>query len=285
MISAQKRILGAFLIGGGLIAGAFLLAKDNYQPTGDLAVVSASAPRTHLKVEDVDDDGIPDWQEALQRTEPLVINPSETTYEAPDTLTDQFAREFFEKMVRSKGNDPIVGDSQQIIDEALSSYAVKATDEVLTTKDIIVGNDNSGAAVRNYINEIVTIQNNYPLDENTPNELVIFKEAVAADDKEALAQLDPIIAAYEGMLRDSKALSVPPDLASAHLDYLNALTAVGADITAFSQAFDDPLYSMLRLKRYQEDAAGLLATWLQLKKLSLEKGTGFMPTDAFYSGY
>ena len=72
-----------------------------------------------------------------------------------------------------------------------------------------------------------------------------------------LAELDPIIVGYRAMKKGLLNLTVPARVAGVHLDLINVIEAVASDIEAMRHVFTDPLLTMLRMKRYTDDAAGL----------------------------
>ena len=100
MVNSNFRIISALVVGIFLVVGAFVISKkaDHSDTNGQLAVVQNQAERQYLSVDDKDNDGIPDWQNALLKTEEIVIASS--TDWKPNTLTDKFSVAFFESIIQ-----------------------------------------------------------------------------------------------------------------------------------------------------------------------------------------
>ena len=138
----NRRIVGAFVIGTALVVGAYTVsnfgeskqhvaARGNIDP--DAGLVVGQAPiRPYIGTKDQNNDGVPDWQEALRNTEPIYLEEIETeTYEIPDTVTDQFAVNFFESYVRAKGFGAFGGTQEDVIEKNLRELEVAAQDELI----------------------------------------------------------------------------------------------------------------------------------------------------------
>ncbi len=90
------------------------------------------------------------------------------------------------------------------------------------------------------------------------NEASILAQALEMNDPEILIRLIPIRESYEHILADSLLIPVPQSLAEVHLDLVNTYEAILTDIRAMEQAFADPLYTLARMKRYEDDALALV---------------------------
>ena len=159
MSDSQKRISGALLLGAAFIAGALLIRsyKNPTPTTTNVAIVTQAPERTSIKTLDENNDGIPDWQEALLVTEALQITSTTSEYMEPETLTEQFALDFFQDMVRAE-NYGAFGDSpEQLVFDATDALAKEVVDELLTVDDIILSNDDSLEAQILYGELIATI--------------------------------------------------------------------------------------------------------------------------------
>ncbi|MAZ30084.1 hypothetical protein CL655_02250 [bacterium] len=286
----NTRVKGAILVGGALVAAAFILARYQ-QPTPQPAAnpvvaegpsfVSESPLRQYIPVTDSNGDGIPDWQELLDNTEPLELPTSTTAYTEPETLTDQFALDFFETYVRNEGFGAFGRNPNTLIEQA-SSDLIRETRDPLYTEQNITLYPATAAQIRTYANAVADIMFAYPLPEGTQNEVLILEQAVAENDAALLTELTPIREAYEGMVRDMLALPVPERFMKAHLDLTNAYQALATSVAAMEQTFTDPLRSLLRLQRYQQDADGLAAAVVNLFTAANESGANFLPEDSVF---
>lgn len=273
MSGSQRRISGALLIAAALISGALFLRSGTAgrATSADVAVVVEAPDRTPIKTLDENKDGVPDWQESLLVTEALHIASTTTTYKEPETLTEQFALDFFQNVVRSE-NYGAFGDSpEQLVFDATDALAKEAVDELLTKKDILISRDDSVEAQALYGELIAAIISNYS-QEDSINEAKILERALRNQDESELQELDGIITAYTHFITDTKKIPVPPSLQKAHLDLLNSYQAILIDTEAMRTAFIDPMYALLRLKRYQSDATGLYTAITNIYTNILDNG-------------
>jgi hypothetical protein len=266
MSGSQKRISGAFLAGTAIIAGALLIRSYSETPTGTSkeAVVVATAPeRSAIRVTDANDDGVPDWQESLLVTSALDIASTTTDFKEPDTLTEKFALEFFQDMVRAENYGAFGDTPEELVLEASNALAAQAVDVLFVASDILLSSDNSSDALTVYGEAVAQVTVRYP-DASQENEAVVLERALRSQNAAELVALDIKIEVYENILRDTKALVVPSKLQKEHLDLLNSYQAVLTDIQAMRTAFTDPMLTLLRMKRYQEDTLGMATSFKNL---------------------
>jgi len=69
--------------------------------------------------------------------------------------------------------------------------------------------------------------------------------------------LDPIALAYTTMVKEMLEAPVPEPYVQEHLNLLNALNAVREDVRGMQKVDEDALYTLLRMKRYEDDVLGL----------------------------
>tara|TARA_B100000745_G_scaffold69441_1_gene41400 strand:+ start:1253 stop:2128 length:876 start_codon:yes stop_codon:yes gene_type:complete len=260
MSGAQKRIAAAVIFSAALVSAALFLRIDRpvKAPTEQaVAVVNTAPERQAIPEQDKNGDGVPDWQEALQTTKPLTITgePDEG-YKAPETLTEQFALEFFQDMVRAE-NYGAFGDSPEtLVASAADSLAREAVDEMFTAKDITTTSDTSTESLARYGDTIASIMFTYS-EEGGESETDILLRALRSQNENDLQALDMKIVAYGNYVEQTKKVIVPNNMTREHLLLLNSYQAILSDIIAMRNAFGDPMLALLRVKRYQEDAQGL----------------------------
>lgn len=260
MSGSQKRISIALLFAAVLISVALFLRADT--PTSaenrEAAVAVVAPERQALPELDQNNDGVPDWQEALQITEPLEITGEPTDgYTPPDTLTEQFALDFFQDIVRSENYGAFGTSPDELVANAANALAEEVTDTLYVPKDVIIGDNNSPEALTAYGEAIAAIMTSYSED-SAQSEADIFMQALRSQNEEDLTKLDGKILAYTNYVEKTKALTVPSSMVREHLDLLNSYQAIQSDIAAMRDSFSDPMLALLRMKRYQDDATGLL---------------------------
>lgn len=287
----NQRVLGAVMIGVALVAAAFVVSRFGAAPQPQaviqntdpsVSVVAASAPqKQYIPTEDSNGDGIPDWQELLIQSDTIELAET-VTYEEPETLTDQFAVEFFEGYVRNKGFGEFSNDPETIVQTASADLVAQARDALYSESDITM-TVSSPEAIRAHANAIATIIAESALPAGTPNEVDLMEQVIATNNFELLVALDPIITNYDGMITKMIATPVPTQAVKEHLDVLNAFQAVHNDIVAFQEMNVDPLYSLLRLQRYQDDVQGMVVAISNLFNQARAIGAPLQSTDPVFS--
>lgn len=280
----NPRIFGATVAGLILVVGAYVETRVLVEPiTQEASLIvgdSQTLARGYISTSDQNGDGVADWQEALRTTEPLRMDEMSTsTYEIPDTLTDQFAIELFQDMVKSKSYGEFGDSPEQLIDQASEGLLAKAADELYTRDDILISNDTSAEAARVYANAVAQIAIDHSIPKETENEVRILEKALRQNDPAVLTELDVILASYEGMLTAMLKTPAPANLVKEHLDLINVYYAITNGIKAMRIAFDDPLLALLRIQRYKDDANGLYYAITGLFKQAYRQGARFNPDD------
>ncbi|MCA9360930.1 hypothetical protein KC845_00055 [Candidatus Kaiserbacteria bacterium] len=279
MVNSNFRIISALVVGIFLVVGAFVISKkaDHSDTNGQLAVVQNQAERQYLSVDDKDNDGIPDWQNALLKTEEIVIASS--TDWKPNTLTDKFSVAFFESIIRNKTYGPLGTDNDTIIAGATDVLAGYANDTILAEGDIVIVPQSDTATLRNYGNTLADIILEHPM--KPPTEMTILQNSLRDNNPAGLKAIDPILIAYQTMVLDMKQTPVPEPFVFEHLDLLNAYNAVANDIAAMRNVYEDPALGMLRVKRYEDDVLGMGQAMVNVfKKLVTEYSVTFQPSDS-----
>lgn len=219
--------------------------------------------RTHIEVLDSNKDGIPNWQDELRENEPLVLNEATSTpYEAPESLTGTFALRFFEDAVRAQNYGAFGMTNEELVAEATQTLAEEAQDELYTEADLTIDPNTDPLTLKAYGNAVAAIilsQSN-----TSDSEAVILQDVLRYNDPQRLQDLEPIAQSYDIMVTGMLALSVPQSYSEEHLNLVNALSAIREDIRGMQLLYEDPLYTLLRMKRYEDDALGLSNAVLNL---------------------
>lgn len=254
--------------------------------------------------QDTDKDGLKDWEEAIYRTDPakadtdgdgakdgdeiamsrdpLIKGPKDqmatstdeianSPYLLPNNLTGLLAEKFGVNIIvpRLAGSQrplDLEEIGNQIADETLPD--LQAKNYYFQEKDITTSQDNSRAAILAYdkTTDEILLSAFHVLQKHP---LVIFSEALRADDLSKVGALDPYLKAYDAVLEKTKKLSVPFSITSVHLQYLNALAAQREAVRKMRGAESDILKAVVGAREFSQEASvfNLLAQELQ-KKLS-----------------
>jgi hypothetical protein len=280
---SNNRVLGAFVVGLAIVAGAYTLSNFGNSPSAPTvaqpATVSAAPLRTPITVADTNNDGVEDWRETFVDKNKIVIEEDTSNYEEPTTVTEQFGLSFFQDIVRMKGYQGIGRTEEQILADNIKDLSNYAKDRLLDTRDINIGIDTSAQAVRNYANQHAEIVLLYGKTSGR-SEIAVLDELLKTKSPESEEELGVIANAYKNMAEEVLKIEVPPQLVKDHLDLINIYYALHFDILAMQNAIKDPIVGMTRLKRYQDDVNGLIYASENLYKSLIPYASVFERNDS-----
>jgi hypothetical protein len=268
----NPKIVGASIIGFALVAGAYTLSSLNKPtPVAQQANLGATTPMQRVAIEVVDSDGngIEDWRDEFVTSEPVILDTINSPYTPPDTVTGQMSIDFMEGIIRSRNYGPFGQSQDEVIDRTVDDLAKEAEGKIYSTKDIDIMQDWDDEDIVNYANTVAaTLYRNSNPD--LDGELEILQDIVRNDNRDRVSELTELASVYAAYRDDTLKIPVPAFAAKEHLDLINTYQAIHEDIAAMSLIIDDPVVSLLRLKRYQDDATGL-ALALQNMYLAFEQ--------------
>ncbi|KKT80555.1 MAG: hypothetical protein UW75_C0003G0015 [Parcubacteria group bacterium GW2011_GWF2_44_8] len=281
---SKNRVIGAFVVGFAIVAGAYTLSSFTKPtlsvPTESVATVAAAPTRVAIEVQDANDDGIEDWRETfITPSQTIRSNTSTTTPFVPETVTEQFGVNFFQDIVRMKGYDGIGRTEEQVLNDTIKNLTSLAKDTIIDVRSIVIGEDSSAQAVRTYANSHADIILTYGKTGTRP-ELEVLDELLKTASPEAAKELGVIANAYKNMSEQVQKLVVPPQLAKMHLDLINVYQALYIDISAMQGAITDPMVSLIRLQRYEDDADGLVYAMENMYQAVLPYASAFERNDS-----
>lgn len=259
---SKQKIVGAFVIGFAIVAGAYL--ANNFgqssltSPETQTATAVNEAPeRVLIAVADQDSNGIEDWRDKFVSSDKIVFNATDTDYKAPTTLTGQMSISFMQSIISAKGAGPLGKSQEEVIKDTAAQIATFGSDKIIDIKDVIVTNDSSPESVRSYANAAAdaVLANNAP---GLRNELLILRDTLTSASPKDNKDLETISKVYLNTLNDTKSIPVPQILLKEHLDLLNVYNALHFDIAAMAKSQSDPMLTLVRVKRYEDDAKGLV---------------------------
>ncbi|MCA9367442.1 hypothetical protein KC887_04255 [Candidatus Kaiserbacteria bacterium] len=278
----NPRIVGAALLGFALVAGAYTLANFGKPQTAapvPVAISNVAAARVPIAVVDADNNGIEDWRDDFVTTEPVVITPEELPeYNAPDTLTGQLGVNFMQSILYARGSGAIGRSDQQVIDDTVNILSKEAQYKLYDTPDISILPNWTDQDIVNYSNgAALAILNNNKA--GMENELFILYDVLQSNDEQRLDEIKTLSEVYQKTRDDLLKLSVPGFAVKEHLDLINTLDAMYRDTEAMTHVEEDPAFTLLRLKRYEEDQRGVLYALQNAYKVMEPYGSLFKPED------
>lgn len=265
--NSNSKILGASIVGIAIVAGAFIanrLSEGVAIPAEPnlYATVNTAPARTVLPVVDTDGNGIEDWQEELLPVKTIETpTAASAAYIPPDTLTGQFGINIMENILITKTAGGINETSEnRIINTTINNATNQAGDKYFNITDIKVSSDISGPAIRNYANAMALAFTGNSIKEQI-NEIDILRKSVSINgpqlQEKDIADLKLLTQMYKGTRDDFLKIPVPSVLIKQHLDLTNVVHSLYKDVEGFTKIDEDPLLSLIRLNRYQDDVEGL----------------------------
>lgn len=274
-------IIAASVIAVLLVGGAYVLSG----PIPFINTVGAESTEELLKAyaaKDTDGDDLPDWQEALYGTDPenpesfqagmtdgeavaqglltpkpVATDATETeasfpgTDAAPGSLTDQFAKKFFERYLTGRSSEPPTeAEVASFVNEAVADLVSTATTTTFyTLKDASITSDTSDAALIAYATAAsnAILANAVPAEED---ELVTFVDAVENGDADSLKKVRDIAGGYRAIGQALIKVPVPSSAAAAHVRLANVLMNLNASILRMVAFSDDPIRAMIAVGEY-----------------------------------
>lgn len=257
----NPRIVGACILGFALVAGAYVLSnfgQPSQYPQQAAVGIAADTPRVAIAVTDEDQNGLEDWRDEFVKTEPIVLDPIvlDEDYEAPTTLTGKLGVDFFEQYLRSKTYGQFGRDQEELISDTVDTMTAETAHDLFDTPDITIMNNWEPADVRVYANTIaLAIMNNDIA--NAEGEMFVLHDILKNGATERVGELTAISTAYKNMRDQTLATPVPDSLIKEHLDLINTYHAIHKDVESMTQSLDDPAFTLMRMKRYEDDATGM----------------------------
>lgn len=278
----NSKTIGAAVIGFALVGAAFTISsisadREIQQPANVKA--SEPLPRIAINVADTDNNGIEDWRDEFITTEPIILNQTTTnsSYTPPDTLTGELGINFMENIIRARGYGAFGRSDDEVIADTVDILGTATANELYDTPDITIIQNYDDQDIVNYANTIAgAIERNNVA--NVEGELFILNDILVSGDTSRISELQALAAGYTQNREDALLTPVPAFLAKEHLDLINTFHAIATDIDAMATALDDPAVTLLRLKRYEDDATGL-AYAMQNMFLALEDYAGLFTVN------
>ncbi len=260
----NQKVIGACVIGLALVGGAYTIA--NFGKRTDMpaiAVYSKAMPRVTVKTEDKDNNGIEDWRDVFVPEKAVVLDKAASSaYSVPTTTTDLLGINLLQSLVGARAAGPFGKTKDQIVNDTANDLARLANDTLFDVKDVTIIQNWNENDVKNYANTMAGIVININVKPKA-NEAEILNDIVTRGNTPRMGELKEIAVGYKTILDNSKVVPVPAIFVKQHLDIINSYNALAKDIASMTLVDSDPALTLVRLRRYADDATGL--------KLSMEE--------------
>ncbi len=290
----SKKFIFVVLIGLIIIAAGFLIftPAEKQESAKQKPQISKLASQEIAK--DSDNDGLPDWEEALWGTDPAnpdtdkdgvpdgkeikenrnpllagdgktdkiespkpAKSPAEQAMQLSSTLTEALGQEFFSEYMRLKQE---------------SSGELSEFEKTELVNSLVSGLENSQNKPSGYSESDIKIAslddektikdygNNLALiikkyfDPLPEIEMTIFQRALDNKNESELKKLVPIALAYRNTAKEALSLETPETFSESHLAIINSFDEIAKAIDGLTKVFDDPAQSLLALEQYRKKA-------------------------------
>ncbi len=259
----NPKVLGSCIIGFALVAGAYVISnfgESNFEPQQTASTREAVKPveRIAIPVEDADNNGIEDWRDALVTTEVTAddITVEATEFTMPETVTGKMSLNFFEGIISSRIYAPFSPDDSEVIEQTVQNLQEEARQKLYSRSDLDIMTEWDDEDIVNYANTLaaIVITNSNP---DLDPDILIISDIIRNQNYDRIEELQAVADVFWAYRDDSLLLPVPEPFVKTHLDLINTYQAVGESLEAVTLIEEDPMLSLIHLRRYQDDALGL----------------------------
>lgn len=281
----MKIMIACLVLFVGLFVFFRIAAKEKFTAQNEknaMMLETGKLTINQLTQKDSDNDGIPDWEEALWGTDknnPTTFNGiSDATYidnkkkelgtgQTPSdenlTETDKFSREFFTAFMSMKESGQVDNNTINNFSTALGQKIVDSTlIDGYTEKNMKVSQNNSLSNQNKYYAAMKKLFESYKSagigDELdiVSNDLSIYSSLGTGTQSK---ELQTIADAYQEFASKSMNISVPENLAQYHLRIANSANNTGISVRNMAKTIADPVVGLSGLSQYQKYSGELVS--------------------------
>jgi hypothetical protein len=263
-------------------------------------------------VKDTDSDGLPDWQETLYGTD---VNKADTdgdgisdgeavkrglltpnalasqipadpigkdeplpgTAPTPGSMTDQFAKSFFQSYMEASGGQPMTADAQQtLITQLLTDFNARGARALASSYTTLSIRTNASASEDDYATAVVRAIQENSAPEGSDNPPVLMQALMEQKDESARTKLIAIGKADAAVAHELLTVPVPPALADEHLRMIRSLDTLSKATQLVANYDRDPVGAMSALALYAPTSQEFLKS---IEDIATEMVRGGEPAD------
>jgi hypothetical protein len=214
-----------------------------------------------------------DWKKILVKTDAktqIITNLTSKNDAVFDetTLTAQISKDFLSQyLLLKQGGKTLTDDdiNQIIINVSESKNYSEVKGPVYIPLNLKRTSANDAAAEKKYENNVrLVIKTRSSQVKEDP--MLLINQAIGPKGASTLAKIDYIIAAAKGFIEDFLKIEVPSQAVSVHLELINSVSRLVADLEAMREINSDPLRSLVGISQYSKD---LTSFQNAIKKINL----------------
>jgi len=307
-ISPRKvRIGGAALLAVLMVAGAYVLPGWNLPKTKAVNAELTDDLLASYVSKDTDQDGLPDWQEALYGTDPAVadtdgdgindgeavrrgmLTPNALASELPSdplgeddlpgrapaagSITERFARMFFTRVMEESNGQPMSAEAQEALTtQLLGEFTNIAARELTSPHTMLSVRTSPSTGTLEYAAAVESILKRNEVSEGNGDPAVLMQARIDKGDESARTKLTALAGAYASITTQLQGTQVPPALANEHLQLLRSFDTLARSTRLVSQYENDPLGVLGALSLYAPSSRDIVAALTSMATVIVSSG-------------
>lgn len=278
----------SIVIGSILIAAAYVLPNITTKEIATAVSPSFAEANSNddllksLAGKDSDGDGLPDWEEALYGTDPNKVisnkfnipdgeavkqglltpqsqiatstDASDIPQPAPatDSLTDAFAKTFFQQYMAASGGQTLDPASEQTLLTQLVTQFVANAPAITSsyaTSSVAVSAGETPLEYAGAVEAVLTADD-AGISVKDSDLIALLEDGTINDDTDSLQKLKTLSVTYRKFSTDLSALTAPPSLLGAHLMLVRSFDELSLATALTAKLNDDPLAALTSIAVY-----------------------------------
>lgn len=297
-----RRNIFLSIVALGVIVAAFILKTEGSprdiftHNTTDLLVTETTRAHT---TRDTDNDGVPDWKEVLEGTNPqnpntFDIEGGDSAYienkdeyktitslqgETTQTLTEQIGRGVFgEYMYARVGEAPNFSSVDELLAHITNQTFETTQPNIYTKNDFTVVNTNRSTLL-SYADSMRALDNSYTDEQLTQASVKIVQTFVATGDPETgeinedivNKEIDQGLLLYDEIIGSLRGVAVPDNILNEHINLTNSFAGIKWSLEQLKKTNSDPARALIGLQSFPEYASLIDSMYKAIvRKLELE---------------
>jgi hypothetical protein len=263
-----------------LVGGAFVLAEYRNKQAEIVYIEPTISTSTDLQ--NLSDST--DWKKILLANDKNSSTTIKDLTKKNEKLTpiDMLSRNFFARYMelRQTGNIDDPASQQDLINQVLKDGIVLATPKIYKYTDILVKEDDSNEAIKQYGNDLAAVLKTYSV--NSRNEGVIVKDAFDKKDMSILNELNPILNSYQKILNGVLKIPTTKSMAANHLNLVNLLSSSIFMIESYKKSVNDPMAGIQAISLGVKNGDDSIIIFDSIRKSISSHSITYLPSENGY---
>lgn len=220
------------------------------------------------------------WEKEILERRQMIIPRVSGAY------ADELAKGVLEEYFQAQKNKERI-DEEEVIKKIFDKNPIEQ--EILRKSapeyrisDLKISARNSKEDLRLYGNKIGEISQKYSFSANVPNPNDVLAKAMQLNSPAELKQLELVIKNYDNLISEYLKLETPAEIASSHLEMINALNGVRISIQNFETVLSDPVDGIFIISNYAGYGSDLREALSKISEYLKKNDVYFSPNDPGY---